>query len=473
MTSVFSNAGIGQAKTSPTPASRGASNSISQLSDLGNMERLVREHGDEIRFCKSKGWMVFEGRRWKRDDKGHIHQLAANTARRLLEDAGQIADPDLRKLHADHAARSQAARALRAMVEIAQSHPLVAVASTDFDTDPWLLNVLNGTVDLRTGDFRKHRPSDLITKLCPVEYDRRAYSPLWLRFLERVQPDPEVRAFLQRLVGYALTGVIREHVLPINYGGGRNGKSVFVETVLHILGDYARTVPTELLLVKRGDAHPTERATLLGCRFAAAAETEEGRALNVALVKQLTGGDRISARFMRGDFFEFPPTHKLMLSTNHRPVIRETKNAIWDRVHLIPWAVTIPEAEQDKELTRKLKDEAAGILRWAVEGCLEWQRQGLNPPEAIKAATAEYREGQDFIATFLDECCEVEPEARESASKLYEAYHTWALACGETPQSRMAFAERLGERGFKKHRPGGVYKYKGLRLRPTEAETTD
>jgi putative DNA primase/helicase len=435
------------------------------LTDLGNAERLVSQFGTRIRYTKAKGWLVYDGRRWKRDDKDAVYQFAAATARGLVREFSRISDPDMRTLLASHARKSESSKSIKAMVNLAQTLPRVAIDVRELDSDPWLFNVLNGTLDLRDGKLRKHRPSDLITKLSPVEYDRRAICPLWFQFLERVQASGEVRAFLQRFAGYCLTGVIREHVLPINYGGGRNGKGVFVDTLLYIMGEYAKQIPTELLMVKRGDAHPTDRASLLGCRFAAASETEEGRAMNVALVKQLTGGDRISARFMRQDFFDFDPTHKMMLSTNHQPAIRETQNAIWDRVKLIPWAVTIPEEEQDKELKEKLRAEAPGILRWAVDGCQMWQRQGLNPPEAIRAATNAYRECEDFIAGFIEECCTVEAGARESATDLYAAYKHWTEIGGESLQSQKAFAERLIEKGFERVKSSGYKFYVGIKLK--------
>jgi putative DNA primase/helicase len=437
------------------------------LTDVGNAERLISRFGNGLRYCKAKGWLVYDGRRWKRDDTEIIHRHAATTAWKMAEGMADITDDEMRSRLAIHARKSQSWRAINAMVSLAQSHVRVAIHPCDLDSDQWLLNLMNGTIDLRSGTLRAHRPSDLLTKLSPVEYDPRAYCPLWLQFLTRVQPDSTVRGFLQRFVGYALTGIVRDHALPINYGGGRNGKSVFIDTLLYIMGDYAKQIPTELLTVKRGDSHPTDRATLLGCRFAAAVETEQERALNVALVKQLTGGDRISARFMRQDFFEFEPTHKLMLSTNHRPVIRETKNAIWDRVLLISWAITIPEKEQDKELKEKLKGEASGILRWAVEGCLAWQREGLNPPDTVKAATAQYREGQDFLAGFIEECCSVAAEERERTTSLYQAYRQWSEANGEPIQSLMAFGDRLAEMGFTKYKSNGLKFYRGLGLRRT------
>lgn len=455
----------GRAATKSDPSERAELNFKFPFTDLGNAERLAARYGKEIRYCRAKGWLIYDGRYWRRDDTGRIYQLAQRTVREIAQESPHVTDTEARSRLINHARKSESHRALNAMVNLAQTLPTLTVEVKELDRDPWLFNVRNGTIDLRTGELRKHRHADLITKLSPVEYHGGAPCSLWHRFLERVQPEPEIRAFIQRLAGYALTGVIREHILPINLGSGRNGKSVFIDTLLHILADYAKQVPTELLMVKRGDAHPTERTVLDGCRLAAAVETEEGRALNVALVKQLTGGDRINARYMHRDYYEFEPTHKLVLSTNHRPAIRETKNAIWDRVLLIPWTVTIPEGEQDPELKDKLKSETPGILRWAVEGCLLWQRDGLNPPAAVRLATSEYREDQDFLAGFIDDCCELESAMWESASKLYRVYREWAEASGETPQSQRAFSERLLERGFDRKKTSGLKEYRGLRLK--------
>ena len=236
------------------------------VTDVENAERFIRAHGDNFLYCKGKGWLVFDGQRWIQDEKDSVIEAAKQTAKQIREEVNDVEFDQLRSLLATHAIRSQSKRAIDAMVSLAR--PKLTVSAKALDQNPWLLNVTNGTIDLRNGTLQPHDRFNLITKLAPVVYDPEASYPLWFRFLERVQPDAEVRAFLQRLAGYSLTGVIAEHVLPINYGTGRNGKSVYVDTLLHIWGDYARQVPTELLMEKRGDAHPTERTVLLGCRFA-------------------------------------------------------------------------------------------------------------------------------------------------------------------------------------------------------------
>jgi putative DNA primase/helicase len=290
----------------------------------------------------------------------------------------------------------------------------------------------------------------MITKLAPVRFDPLAACPRWETFLEQVQPDQEVRGLLRRLVGLSLTGLVKEHVLPINIGTGRNGKGVFMNTLLRILGDaeYARAVPADMLMSRRSEAHPTDKTLLYRVRFASATETEEGRVLNVALVKLLTGGDPITARRMREDFWTFHPTHKLWLSTNHRPVITETKDAIWKRVLLIPWEVTIPDAEQDYGLEEHLvRQEGAGILRWAVEACREYQRVGLAAPERVRAASAEYRAEQDEIGMFVTDRCVLSESAKCTRSVMFGAYRTWCEEHGHDVMSPAALAERLREKG--------------------------
>jgi hypothetical protein len=306
--------------------------------DLGNAERFVDQHGTDIRFCVPwKKWLCWDGTRWKIDDTQQVERWAHDTVRAIYGEAARENDPDKRKALVSHAVQSESASRIAAMTSLAEA--LVPVRPEEFDRDHWLFNVQNGTVDLRTGKLREHRRGDFITKLSPVEFDPGAACPLYDAFLEKCLPDQPVRDLVCRLDGYALSGVIREHVFPIHHGKGRNGKGVHTNTLLHVMGDYAKQIPTEVLMASRGEAHPTGRATLFGVRFAAAVEAEEGAALNVAFVKQATGGDRISARKMKEDFWEFDPTHKLQFSTNHRPVIRATDDGIWDRVLLIPWLV--------------------------------------------------------------------------------------------------------------------------------------
>lgn len=459
------------------PSSPAASVEICPLTDLGNAERLVNRHGDDLHFIRSLGWYTWDGSRWARDESGEAMRRAKDTVRGMYADAATVQDTKAREALAEHAIKSEHVARLGAMLTLAESDARIALVAAKLDTDPWLLNVANGTVDLKTGTLLAHRRADLITKITPVAYDPTATCPRWQQFLVEVQPKVEIRAYLKRLIGYAATGVIREHVFPIPYGAGRNGKGVFTNTVGYVLGEYSRIVPTELLMAKQFDDHPTGRMVLLGCRLALASETEQHRKLAIALVKQLTGGDPITAHYMRKDFVTFEPTHKLILSTNHRPVITETKDAIWDRVHLIPWDQRFPPDKQDKALGEKLRAEAPGILRWIVEGCLEWQRIGLSPPPVIVAATDQYRKDMDLLGDFLAEICVLDPVAQVARPTLRRAYEAWAEEVGQKfTMDPKGFADALRERGCLEasslREPGRktpVRGWKGIRLR-TEAD---
>lgn len=436
--------------------------------DLGNAERLVHRHGEDLRYVAPwEKWIVWTGARWQIANKKQVERLAQTTVRSIYKEAADEADPDRRRVLAEHGKRSESNARKVAMIEQAKSLPGIPIVPDDLDNKPWLLNVQNGTIDLTTGELRDHRRDDMLTKMSGTSYDPSATCPLYDGFLARVLPDEHVREHVNRLDGYALTGVVREHVLPIHYGAGRNGKGVHANILLHIMGDYARQIPTEVLLTKRSDSHPTEKATLFGIRLGIAAETDENRAMNVAFVKQATGGDRISARRMREDFWDFDPTHKLQLSTNHRLVIRETKDAVWERVLLIPWTVKVPEAERDTKLTEKLKAEAPGILAKLVRACLAWQKDGLAIPAAVRVATENYRSEMDVLGKFIAEKCIVDEHAVEGATPLFTAFTEWAKANNEKETSQTAFGTALGERGFENKRDTktGRSVWLGLRLR--------
>jgi putative DNA primase/helicase len=419
--------------------------------DLGNSERFIIRHGADVRYCYAFGaWLVFTGARWERDDGGKVHRLAKATVRNIYQEAAEAEDEQERKALAQHATRSEAEARIRAMLELAK--PEEPVSPEDLDARPWLLNVQNGTIDLRTGSLQPHRREDLITKLAPVAYDPNATAPTFMAFLERVLPDEELRAFLQRAVGYSATGDTSEQCMFINHGGGANGKTTWQEIIAAALGDYAMRAPTEMLLAKPAGGIPNDVARLKGARFVAASETEEGRRLAESRVKDLTGQDTITARYMRAEWFDFRPTHKLYLSTNHKPEIRGTDAAIWRRIRLVPWSVTIPPEEQDKKLPAKLRAELPGILAWIVQGCLEWQRIGLQPPEEVRRATGRYRAEMDVLAAFIDEECNVVDHARATAKALYGAYKAWCEDNGERPESQRRFGSRLKERGFESGR---------------------
>ncbi len=327
------------------------------------------------------------------------------------------------------------------------------------------------TIDLLTGENRPARREDFSTKCSAVEPKEMA-TPLWDAFLERITGgDTDLAAYLQRVAGYCLTGHVKEHVLFFLYGTGANGKSVFVNTLAGIWGGYAITAPADLCMASHGERHPTELARLRGARLVTATETTEGRRWDEAKIKMLTGGDTIAARFMRQDFFEFEPHFKLVISGNHKPALRNVDEAIRRRIHLIPFTVTIPPKERDTDLPDKLKAEWPGILAWAVRGCAEWRRQGLNPPKAVRTATDHYLAGEDALALWIEECADPDPTWFETTSDLFASWKAWADRTGEHVGTRKAFSQRLEERGLVPHRRDHGRGFLGLRIqRPNYTE---
>lgn len=432
------------------------------LTDVGNAGRFVDGHASEVlHVARWRAWHIWDGRRWGSDETGDIVERAKRTARTIYTEAAFEEDPDRRKALGKWARMSENAARIRAMIDLAASDPKVAARADDLDSDPWVLNAHNGTIDLRTGRLRPHDPRDRITKLAGAAYRPDAAAPTWLAFLERIMDgNDELIAFLQRAAGYALTGSVSEQVMFFLHGKGANGKSTFLSVLMDVLGDYARQTEPDLLLARRNEPHPTGLADLAGARFAVAQEVEEGRRMAESLVKLLTGGDRIKARFMHRDFFEFTPTHKLFLAANHKPVVRGTDVAIWRRLRLIPFAVSIPLDEQDHDLVGKLHAEADGILAWAVAGCLAWQEQGLQAPDEVMAATADYRGEMDTIGDFLDELCYLDPNAMVEAKDLYAAYKEWSEAAGEKPKTQKGLGQLLTERGFDRHKGGRNNRYR-------------
>jgi P4 family phage/plasmid primase-like protien len=437
------------------------------LTDLGNAERLVARHGQDLRYCHPIGqWLVWDGRRWHRDDTAEVVRRATETVCAIYGEARQIVDEDRRKAIAKWALRSEARPRIQAMIGLAQSRDGMPVRPDELDPDPWLLTVDNGTLDLKTGELLPHKRAHLITKVAPVVHDPEAEAPTWHAFLQRIMAgNGALIAFLQRAVGYALTGDTREQALFILHGSGANGKSTFLETLGDLLGDYAQKTPTETLLRKWSGRVPNDLARMQGARLVTAVEAEEGEWLAESLVKQLTGGDRITARFLHREWFEFLPQCKIFLATNHKPAVRGTDQAIWRRIHLVPFRVSIPQAEQDRALGQKLRTELPGILAWAVRGCLAWQDQGLGVPPEVRQATAGYRGEMDILAGFLEDCCVEKHTAQVKVKALYQAYVQWCQANGERATSKLAFGRRLRERGLEQRRgTGGTRYWQGLGL---------
>jgi putative DNA primase/helicase len=352
------------------------------------------------------------------------------------------------------------------MLAMGRSESLIASTFHAFDCDPFVFNVENGTIDLRTGALGPHRQEDMITKLAPVIYDAQAVAPMWEHFLKRVLPDPAVRAWVQRYVGYSLTGDVREQVLAFAYGNGANGKSVLLDVMLGIVGEYGHRSDPELLLAKQGETHQTGTADLEGKRIVVASEIEHNRAWGESMIKRITGDTTITARKMRMDFYTFNATHKLWIAANTKPKVHGTDNGIWRRMRLVPFEVTIPPEEQDKGLVAKLlATEASGILAWAVRGCLAWQAEGLTVPAAIAAATAGYRADQDVLGHWIEEECIVVSGAWAGTTELYENYRRWCEREDRHALSRGSLRERLLERpGISEHRKTGARGMRGIGL---------
>jgi putative DNA primase/helicase len=437
-------------------------------SDYTNACALVREHGENLHYCHPwKSWLVWRGTHWEHDTTGAVMRAAKQTIKRLARCTEVLEDDQAVRALLAHVKSSLATAKLKAMVESAQSEVGIPVLPEALDADPWVLNCANATLDLRTGTLRPRNRADLVTRYIPVAFDPQAQCPTWEAFLDRIMAgNQNLIGFLQRAVGYALTGVIREHVLFILWGRGRNGKSTFLNTLRALLGPYALKASSELLLVSNNDRHPTERADLFGKRFVSAIETEQGRRLAEVFVKEATGGDPIRARRMREDFWEFWPSHKVFLGTNHKPVIKGTDNAIWERIRLIPFVVTIPPKECDTTLPDTLQAELPGILAWAVRGCLAWQQDGLGEPDEGQQATAGYRTEMDVLGQFITECCLVGLNYRSKASDLYDAYRHWCEQNGEHAEVQRVWGMALTERGFKSYKVQGRSWWRGTALLP-------
>ena len=439
---------------------------VEHLTDLGNARRLVDRYGDKIRyFFAQKKWYVWNGKYWISDESGAVERKAKRTVMSIYDEAAAETNDELRKALGKWAQNSESRSRILAMIELSKSEIGIPVDPAELDSDPWLLNVWNGSIDLRTGELRKHQRDDLCTKIIPIEYDSDAQCPNFKKFLRRIFADNQALInFLQRSVGYCLTGNIREQVIFILWGRGANGKTTLIELICDCLGDYARSADSSLLLTRKSDGVRNDVARLAGARFVSTAETEAGRQMAEVLVKQFTGGDKVTARYLYSEFFEFDAQFKLFLATNHKPVIRGTDNAIWRRIKLIPFEVTIPENEQDKSLPQKLRRELPGILAWAVRGCLRWQKDGLGQPEPVSVATQEYREEMDTLGAFLKDRCITQERAKVRSGELYTAYKSWCESNGERPLTQQKLGTALAERGFAAYRTARERGWMGIQL---------
>lgn len=433
-----------------------APDAVSWGTEDGLAATFTRRYSKDWRYVAAWGrWLTWTGRRWNEDIVLYVQHLV----RGICRSASARADSHRLK------AKLASASSISAVERIARCDPKHAATVDEWDADIWLLNTVDGVVNLKTSVMRAHDSQDRMTKITTAT--PRGQCPLWLSFLEQVTGgDQELQDYLQRMVGYCLTGSTQEHAMFFLYGTGSNGKSVFVNTLVTILGDYAANAPMETFMDNRSDRHPTDLAGLRGARVVTATETEQGRRWNESRIKEITGGDRITARFMHKDNFTYPPTFKLMMSGNHKPAIRNVDEAMRRRMHLIPFEVTIPRDKRDRQLQDKLLRERDGILAWALDGCMQWQRSGLCPPQSVQDATSEYFEGEDAMGRWIEERCILTANAKSLTAELFNDWKQWADEAGEFVGSQRRFADLLITRGIEKWRNGaGLRGFKGIGLK--------
>jgi putative DNA primase/helicase len=423
--------------------------------DLGNAELFARLNRDNVRFDhRAQRWLLWRKHWWAEDSDGRVLRLAKSVVRRRPQIAIAQMDDETVQQEFKWAMKSEARQRLEAMLALARADKLIADTGQNWDSDPWLLGVANGVVDLRTGKLRPGRQSDFITMHAEVPFDPNAQAARWLRFLEETfDANRELIDFVHRAVGYSLTGLTMEQCFFCCFGSGSNGKSTFLEVLRYVLGGYAHNMPFSTLELTARTAIPNDVASLAGRRMITGSETNEAAQWNEQRVKALTGSDSITARFLYKEHFTFSAVAKFWLAFNHKPRVSDDSHGFWRRVRLVPFQHKFEGDAQDKQLLTKLQAEAVGILAWAIQGCLEWQQQGLAVPEVVRAETQSYREEMDVIGQFLMERCVVDSNVSVTAKALWDEYYFWAADNGEKADRKL-FAARLAARGFTKSRVG-------------------
>ena len=393
--------------------------------------------------------MVWDDTHWQVDTGALLYTKHLEMVRNIYAELYKTADYRDRQDIEKYAIQSESMRRREASVRAAQYIPFLNATVDDLDKDPWLLNVENGTVDLKTGELLPHRKEDMITKLAKVRYDKDADCPMWKQFVREIMDyKADLIAFLQTAAGWSVSGDTSEQSMFILYGTGANGKSTFLNVIQNILGDYVLSTWAETFMKRNNDTATNDIARLRGARFVTTSETEQGKRLSEHLIKQVTGNDALIARFLYGEYFNFVPTFKIFMASNHKPVIRGTDHGIWRRIKLIPFTTRITEDKRDRYLEQKLLTEKSGILNWLIEGAIRWKQEGLNVPAVITNATDEYRGEMDVIGNFLKECCVQRPGAAIRARELFQVYQDWCDENNEMATSERMFGIRLKELGM-------------------------
>jgi putative DNA primase/helicase len=436
--------------------------------DTGNAQRFADVYGEVIRYSYiRKNWYFFDSKIWLIDQQGMIKSLVDRVVEKMKDEPVYVPtgadEEDIRKAFNKHIKNSRSSRGKTNMVK--ESEHLLPIQPHEFDSDPDLFNVQNGYLELKTGKLKDHDKNKYFTKISSVEYTDKIDCPLWLDFLNQIfNEDKPLINYIQRSIGYSLSGSTEEQMMFILYGNGRNGKSVFLDIITEMFGSYATNIQPQTIMVKQqGSGANSDIARLNGARLVTTTEPNEGVRLDEGLVKQLTGGDKVTARFLYENEFDFIPQFKLWMATNHKPIIRGTDDGIWRRMAIIPFTVQIPEHKVDKRLKHKLKRELMAILNWAVEGYMLWRATGLQEPQTIKDQRKEYRGEMDVVEAFIEDCCIRNENYKAQAKTLYQTYREWAQSNGQYLMSNTKFGREIGKK-FVKFQSNGVY-YKGIEIR--------
>jgi putative DNA primase/helicase len=436
-------------------AKANAKKEIPEYSDFALADQFAARHGAIFRHVTNRNdWYFYDGKVWTPDEKLNRYTFARELCSQLARECPE----DTVKKALTHA------NTVADVIKVVGYDASMKALINEFDRDPMLLNTQDGVVDLRNGSIRPHRYEDYLSQITSCGVGDAC--PVWIEFLKRITcGDEQLQAYLRRIFGYALTGSTKEHALFFLYGGGANGKSVFIGVLAGILNTYHRTAAMQTFIVSSSDQHPTDLAGLVGSRAVTASETERGRTWDENKIKTITGGDEVSARFMRGDFFEYGPQYKIFVAGNNKPKLKSTDEAIRRRFNLIPFLATIPKEERDLNLSERLKAEYPGILKWAIEGCLEWQRIGLDPPLVVRAATDEYIKSQNVVNNWIEERCNTGHGVKALSNDLYADFKSWVHQCGEESLKQADFNKALEELGYSNRKTNTGRVWNGLKLR--------
>lgn len=448
-------------------SSEDTSEIMQSLNDVGNSLRFENMHQEYLKYVPEFGaWYIWQANRWERDNHGiHVMAMAKRTAASIFHEAACQSDKDARVAVSRFANASNNKVRLVSMIDISSRGTAMCVPAEKLDADPMLLGVANGVINLNTGTLESNYPERFITRYSNVEYKADAQCPTFLEFLNKIfEADSAKIAFIRRIVGYCMTGRTNEQVFFFFFGHGANGKSTLLRIIERLLGaDLAKQTPAETLMAKaQNSKQSNDLARLQGVRAVIANEVEDGSFLAESLIKQISGEDVITARYLFKEYFEFRPEFKLIIAGNHKPIIKGTDNGIWRRIVMVNFAVSIPPSEQDPDLFKKLEAELPGILNWAIHGCLEWQASGLDVPKSVANDVQNYREEMDWIGQWLADCCITGTSKTIKANDLYYCYTEWAKSNGMHPSTSTAFGRKLTERGFTKIRRADGYWYQGL-----------